>query len=146
MWSFKFKALAVEPWWISRHPLENSDDKRKSSFCGKSSNQKAVVFYSKVLVYLEGILFEWWGWDLFQGIDLVVWSPVLSVPQNHQMQGLYGPNIERSIPSKLRAHCFPQEVEANAHPPYVSLRKDVMFKTVYPHLLLTIWFFAKKKG
>ena len=85
-------------------------------------------------------------WDLFQGIDLVVWSPVLSVPQNHQMQGLYGPNIERSIPSKLRAHCFPQEVEANAHPPYVSLRKDVMFKTVYPHLLLTIWFFAKKKG
>ena len=66
-----------------------------------------------MLVYLEGILFEWWGWDLFQGIDLVVWSPVLAVPQNHQMQGLYGPNIERSIPSKLRAHCFPQEVEAN---------------------------------
>ena len=61
-------------------------------------------------------------WDLFQGIDLV--ESVLLVPQNHQMQGFYGPNIERSIPSNLRAHCFPQEVEANAHPPYVSLRKD----------------------
>ena len=89
------------PWNLGEFPgtlWKISDDKRKSSFCGKSSNQKAVVFYSKVLVYLEGILLNGGDGIFFKGLIWWFGARCFRCPKTTRCKASMGPTLKDPFP------------------------------------------------